>query len=218
MVKIKKENKLRLITACGFIGAMLVIMVLRLAWIQVVRADEYRDIAIDQQTQDIPVEPERGAIYDRNGQKLAASATCYNVWVRPADMDGYTDSQIDDIGEKLSLILDMDKKEVMKDLKSKSRLVKMAEYIDIDTANKVRNIKIGKNEEPVTAVECAEVTKRYYPMGSFASTLLGSVNDEGVGRSGIELQYDEYLSGVAGRWVKDTDINGNTLSYGEKKY
>ncbi len=218
MVKIKKENKLRLITACGFIGAMLVIMVLRLAWIQVVRADEYRDIAIDQQTQDIPVEPERGAIYDRNGQKLAASATCYNVWVRPADMDGYTDSQIDDIGEKLSLILDMDKKEVMKDLKSKSRLVKMAEYIDIDTANKVRNIKIGKNEEPVTAFECAEVTKRYYPMGSFASTLLGSVNDEGVGRSGIELQYDEYLSGVAGRWVKDTDINGNTLSYGEKKY
>ena len=38
------------------------------------------------------------------------------------------------------------------------------------------------------------------------------------GRSGIEQEYNEYLSGVAGRWIKNTDVNGNTLAYGEEQY
>lgn len=220
MVKLTKENKIRVAVACGVIGLFLVILVFRLAWIQIVKADEYREMAIDQQTKDIPIEAKRGSIYDTNGKELATSATCYNVWVRPGDLEDYTDQQLKTISEKMSLILGEDSDKLLKIFKSDEGLVRIADYVDIETATKVRNLQIGgkKSKEYVSGFECAEVTKRYYPMGSFASVLLGSVNDEGAGRSGIELQYNDYLSGTAGRWVKDTDVNGNTLSYGVKKY
>ena len=80
-----------------------------------------------------------------------------------------------------------------------------------ETCDKVRDLEIY-------GIEIAENTKRYYPLGNFASQLLGSVNDDNVGRSGVEQEYNEYLSGVAGRWIKDTDINGNALAYGKDTY
>lgn len=70
----------------------------------------------------------------------------------------------------------------------------------------------------VSGLELSEETKRYYPSGNFASQLLGSVTDDGTGRTGIELQYDQYLSGVAGRWVKNTDVTGNQLVDGSEEY
>lgn len=220
MVKLTRENKIRVAVACGLIGVLLVLLVFRLAWIQIVRADEYREMAVEQQIRDIPIEAKRGSIYDTNGKELATSATCYNIWVRPGDMADYTNKQLKTISEKMALILGQDSKKLLKIFKSDESLVRIADYVDIETATKVRELKIssGKEKKLVSGFECAEVTKRYYPMGSFASVLLGSVNDEGAGRSGIELQYNDYLSGTAGRWVKNTDIAGNTLSYGVKKY
>ena len=47
---------------------------------------------------------------------------------------------------------------------------------------------------------------------------MGSVNDDGAGRTGIELEYDQHLSGVAGRWVKNTDVAGNQLVDGSEEY
>ena len=105
----------------------------------------------------------------------------------------------------------MDSSEIEEKLTKEQALIKIAKYLDKATADKVKDLKI-------TGIEIAENTKRYYPMGNFASQLLGSVNDDNEGRTGVELQYDEYLSGVAGRWIKNTDINGNTLSYGMEQY
>ena len=57
-----------------------------------------------------------------------------------------------------------------------------------------------------------------YPLGAFASQTLGTVTDDNTGRSGLELQYNTYLSGVAGRWINYTDTSGNRLSYGKEQY
>ena len=144
---------------------------------------------------------------------LATSATCYTVWVRPSQLkENYKDAQqIKEISSNLAVILDMKAEDVEEKLTKEEALVKVAKYLDKATADKVRDLEI-------TGIEIAENTKRYYPLGNFASQLLGSVNDDNEGRSGIEQQYDEYLSGVAGRWIKNTDVNGNTLSYGSEKY
>ena len=77
--------------------------------------------------------------------------------------------------------------------------------------NKIRELEIA-------GLDTVENTKRFYPMGDFASQALGSVNDDGHGRSGLELMYDDYLSGVSGRWIKNTDIFGNSLAYGNEKF
>lgn len=212
MAKISGRNKKRIIVTFGIMGVIILLLAFRLAWIQVVKAEEYSEIATEQQTSDIPLEAKRGSIYDTNGEVLATSATCYTVWVRPSQLkENYSDEQIKKVSSDLAVILEMDAEEVEKKLKKEQALVKVAKYLDKETSDKVKELD-------VTGIEIAEDTKRYYPLGNFASHLLGSVSDDNEGRTGIEQEYDEYLSGVAGRWIKNTDVNGNTLSYGNEKY
>ncbi len=213
MAKVKSINKNRLLFAFGAMTTLLGLLVFRVAWIQIVKGDEYTDIAIDQQTSDIPIEAKRGAIYDRNGEELASSATCYTLWVRPAQFTGaYSEEKAAEVASQLAVILDTDASTLEEKLTDTDNvLARIADGLENSEAEEIKELQI-------TGLEISEGTERFYPNGNFASVLLGSVNDEGTGRSGIELQYDQYLSGVAGRWVTDTDVNGNTLSYGEKVY
>lgn len=212
MAKVTGKNKKRIIITFGIISVLMILLMFRLAWIQVVKADEYSQMAVDQQTSDIPLEAKRGSIYDRNGKELATSATCYTVWARPAQLkENYGDKELKDLSSELGVILDMDASEVAEKLTKEQSLIKIAKYLDKDTADKVKELD-------AVGIELAENSKRYYPLGNFASQLLGSVNDDNQGRTGVEFQYNEYLSGIAGRWIKNTDIHGNQLSYGDEKY
>ena len=60
--------------------------------------------------------------------------------------------------------------------------------------------------------------KRYYPNGNFLSTALGGINSEGVGLTGIELQYDEYLAGISGMKIGAYDSWGNRLPFETYKF
>ncbi|MGF6375297.1 stage V sporulation protein D (sporulation-specific penicillin-binding protein) [Clostridiales Family XIII bacterium PM5-7] len=212
MARISGKNKKRIIVTFGLMLLLMIALLFRVAWIQVVKAEEYGDIAVRQQTSDIPLEAKRGSIYDRNGEELATSAICYTVWARPAQIEeNYTEEKIDEISNKLAVILDIKASEVKTKLTKDQVLIKIAKYLDKETADKVKELDIY-------GIDLAENTKRYYPLGNFAAQVLGSVNDDNEGRSGVEQEYNEYLSGVAGRWIKNTDVQGNTLSYGEDKY
>lgn len=206
-VRIRAKKRLLIIF---FMTAVLLSgLLFRVAWIQIVRGDEYTDIAKEQQIRDIPVEPRRGSIYDRNGKELATSATTYSVWVRPAQLkEAYKADERDALASQLAVTLGMDAEAVKKDFSSKTALIKVAKYLELEQADKVRELGIA-------GLEIAEDNKRFYPLGTFAASVLGSVNDDGVGRSGIELCYDRYLTGVSGRYVTDADVNGNTLPSGK---
>lgn len=212
MAKINGTNKKRIVLTFGIITIIILALSLRLAWIQVVKGEEYKGIAVQQQTSDIPVEPKRGTIYDRNGQELATSATCYSLWANPPIIkSNYKDETITEFSQKLAVILDKDADDVKKMLTKKQSFIRMERFLDRETADKVRELNVA-------GLETVENTKRFYPMGDFASQALGSVNDDGQGRSGIELMYDDYLSGVSGRWIKNTDVFGNSLAYGDEKF
>lgn len=212
MAKVSGRNKKRIVIAFLLISVCMILLTFRLAWIQVVKAEEYSEIAIDQQTSDIPLEAKRGSIFDRNGKELATSATCYTLWARPPQLkEECSDTEIEEVSSKLAVILDMKASDVKEKLTKKQALIRIAQYLDKDTADEIKELEIF-------SLEIAEDTKRYYPLGNFASQVLGSVNIDNEGRTGIEQEYDEYLSGVAGRWIKNTDINGNTLVNGDEKY
>ncbi len=213
MAKIQEKNKNRMLVAFGVMAALMALLIIRVAWIQIVNGEEYTDIAIDQQTSDIPIEAKRGSILDRNGEELASSATCYTLWVRPAQFTSqYKGEKASEAAQELAVIVDADAAELEEKMTdTENVLVRLVDGLEKETADRIKELEI-------TGTEISEGTERFYPNGNFASVLLGSVNADGTGRSGIEQQYDEYLSGVAGRWVKNTDINGNTLSYGEKAY
>ena len=211
-IKTNLKSRKRIIFVFGIMALLLILLLFRMAWIQVVRGGEYSDMAKDQQKRDIPIAAKRGSIYDRNGEELASSATCYTLWIRPSQVrENYTGDKLTEVANRISVVLGVESDEILNLLKSDKVLVKAAKYLEKDTADKLSDLDIS-------GLEITEDTKRFYPMKSFAANLLGSVNDEGEGRSGIEYQYNEYLSGTTGRAVIEADVNGNQLSNGNSKY
>lgn len=200
--------------AIGFfaIAILLIALTFRVAWIQIIDAEEYTEKAILQQTTDTPVEAKRGVIYDRNGKELATSTTCYTLWVWPAQFTPEkSTAEIKEMSAKIAEIVDKDPEIIEAGVTRDQYMVALAKYLDKETADKIRDLKY-------TGLEISAATKRNYPLGSFASHVLGSVNDDNQGRTGLELQYDEYLSGVSGRWVRNHDISGNELVEGREEY
>ena len=190
------KNKRRIAIGFGLITFVLLLLVFRVAWIQIVDAQELTEKAISQQTKDTVIEPKRGVIYDRNGKELATSTTCYTLWVRPAQFQAdLSAEEIQGRAAKLAETVGKDAESVLSMVTKETSMVSVAKYLDKETADKVRTLKYS-------GLEIAEGTKRYYPLGNFASQVLGSVNVDNAGRTGLELEYDQYLSGVSGRWIK----------------
>ncbi len=206
------KNKRRIAIGFVILAILMMLLAFRVAWIQIVQAEELTEKAIAQQTSDIPIEAKRGNIYDRNGKELATSLTCYTLWVRPAQLAEKADEEkINEIASSLSSITGKDQEEIRGRLTKQQALVRIAEELEKEQADQIRELEI-------TGLELSEGTKRHYPLGNFASQLLGSVTADNTGRTGIELEYDQYLGGVAGRWVKNTDVSGNQLVDGSEKY
>lgn len=216
MTKPLNKSKKRVIIAFTIMYSVCVLLCFRVGWIQIVKGAEYSKMATEQQTRDVPIAAKRGAIYDTNGKELAVSATCYSVWARPANVrEGRNreekNARVQTTAKTLAKILDKDEKEITALITKAQALVKVDKYLNKDTADKIR-------KEELPGIEIAEDVKRYYPMGAFLAHTLGSVTDDNSGLSGLELQYNQYLSGISGRWIKNTDITGNSLSYGKETY
>lgn len=216
------KNRRQLVYAFVIFAVLMIALCFRVGWIQIVKGDEYSSMARAQQTQDDVVQAKRGAIVDRNNAPLAESTIKYSVWIRPASVntsenkdksvrDAENEKKMKNVCSKLATVLDMDADEIYDMVKGKTNVVKIAKYESAETADKIRDLDL-------TGVEITEQTKRYYPNGNFASQLLGSVTDDNVGLSGLELQYDSYLKGVDGRWIYRKDVLGNLLSGGSQKY
>ena len=77
----KKRIVLVLILACAlFLG-----LTFRTGYLQIVKGDWLSTKAVDQQTREIPIEPKRGTIYDRNMKEIGVSVTKYTVWCKPVE-------------------------------------------------------------------------------------------------------------------------------------
>ncbi|WP_051600651.1 penicillin-binding transpeptidase domain-containing protein [Eubacterium sp. AB3007] len=210
--QVTKLNKNRIKLIFFFLVLLMILLAFRLAWIQIVRAEEYTDKAIDQQMKDMPVEAARGDILDCNGEKLATSVRCYSIWVRPELMrQNYTAEEIEDYSQRLSVILDKDFESVKGVITSTDSLRRVARYLNKEQIDTIKRMDLK-------GIEIVASTRRHYPLETNGAQMLGSVTDDNIGRTGIEAQFDNYLSGVSGRWIKDTDLNGDTLAYGSQRY
>jgi stage V sporulation protein D (sporulation-specific penicillin-binding protein) len=188
----------------------------RVGWIQVVASERYAKMAVEQQTRDVPIPAKRGVIYDTNGKELAISAVTNSIWARPgvvksAATEEKSQENLEKTASTLAEILEMDKEQVLKIISQNRSLVKVAKYVEKEKADQIR-------QKGLKGIEIAEDVKRYYPMGSFLAHVLGSTTDDNRGLAGIEMKYDKFLSGIPGRWIKNTDRDGDSLSYGVEKY
>ena len=177
-----------------------------------VKGEKYSALAEKQQLQDIVTKAKRGNIYDRNMNVLATSATVWQVYASPNDIDKKDKPQI---AEDLAEILSLDTKKVSDYLNKNSGYQNIGKPVEQEVATKVREY-ISKNKLG-SVIGLTETNERYYPNDNLASTVLGFVGTDNQGLGGVESQYDSVLTGTAGRVVAAKTPAGADLPFSYEK-
>ncbi|HHY05195.1 MAG TPA: stage V sporulation protein D [Thermoanaerobacterales bacterium] len=185
-------------------------LMFRVFWIQFVKSEELREKAQIQWTRDVPVEPKRGAIYDRNKKPLAISATVDTVMASPPDI-----KDIHKTAKLLASALDLDENELEKKLddakKKKKAVLYIKRKISDEESEAVRKLDLD-------GIHFTKENKRFYPERNLCSHVMGFTGIDSQGLDGIELIYENYLKGTPGRIVSETDALSRKLPFGIDKY
>lgn len=178
----------------------------RLIYLQIFIGGDLQAKALDQWTRDLPLTAKRGQILDRNGIVLADTSTLYNVYVRPNAM-----REIDKVAKVLSDNLNIDYKTLLDKISKKG-------VSEITVAKKVeKETMLSIMQSNLKGIYFSQDIERYYPYGDFMTQLMGFINVDGVGQSGLESYYNDYFKGVNGKELTQTDLIGNEIG-GSTKY
>lgn len=182
----------------------------RLFWFQVIKTEEYKTAAEAQQLSDTVISADRGVIYDANMNVLAESASAWLVYVNPSKIKD--DAQRSLVATGLANILGDVKAETISERISNTEYsyVKIKSRIEYSTKTAIS--EFIKENELYEVIGIDPDTKRYYPYGNFASTVIGMTNSDNNGRAGIELKYNDTLTGVPGRIITAKDANSHLMS------
>ena len=178
------------------------------------KGEENRLKAEHIQLSDTHVAAERGTIYDSNMKVLAKSASAWLVYINPSKIK--TDDQMELTVRGLCDILGADEEMVRKKAsKSESGYQKIAGQVENDKKLALKEyIKEhnGKKEALHQIIGIDPDTKRYYPYSSFASTVIGFTDGDDKGVGGLEMQYNEALTGVSGRIITAKNAQQGSMS------
>ena len=208
---------------CIIIFAFFGVLLLRILFIQTVDFEKYQEKVVKQMTTESPVPANRGKIYDKNGNILATNVTTYRVFISPSGIRAAeAESKVryaDGIAKGLSALLDnVTYEDVYK------QITEYADKLDRTIARKVDEAKADEIRKFIsendlhTMVYLEAQSTRYYPAGSLAAHAIGFTSTDGVGLYGLELQYDEYLGGVDGYYIKARDSYGNVMPFEYASY
>ncbi len=181
-------------------------LIVRLAWLQVFMGPGLSSKAMAQWLRDVPVEPKRGVIYDRNGDELAISASADTVVAIPAQI-----KDADLTAERLATALSMDVERVKDLITRRKAAIYVARKIDPKIAQSIREMNLP-------GITFTEESRRFYPYGRLASQVLGFAGVDSQGLYGIEVRYDEYLRGKPGTLSYPVDNRGQEIKNGRPRY
>ena len=183
-VTVDQKNRQRLSVVFALIMIVMVYLIFKDAWWQVVRADDLQVKATEMQTVDTSLDPVRGNIYDSNMKALAQTVTEYQLYGYTNELyraDGISQSEKKENVRKLAEITGKDQADIEKALKGKENPVLLADGL------KQSQIKKANKEFGNSIVVKTKVT-RSYPNGAFAAQLLGGVNSDNNGLMGLEYE------------------------------
>lgn len=207
-VKMWRRTLIVLIVMVALGFGLIVVSLIRL---QLVDGAELQKAAVDQQLRDTTISAQRGTIYDRNMKPLAQSATVWKVVLAPAYIDKDDETLRRKLSTGLADILGLDAEDIYKRTEGTSYYDVLKTKVETDVKDRLVQF-IEKNDLGNT-IQLQEDYKRYYPFGSFASTILGFTGTDGQGLAGLEAYYDEYLSGTAGRLVTAKNAVGTDMPF-----
>ena len=191
------------------------ILIGRLYSLQIVDEDNYRISAIRQQLRPTTINAQRGTIYDRNLKTLAASATVWTVTISPAEIKD--EAQLIKIADFLSELLEVDREKILeRGAKKASYYEVIKQRVEKDIADKITAFTL---ENEIKGVHLVENSRRYYPYGRLASTVLGFTTNDNAGAYGLESHYEKVLAGTPGMVVSAKNAKSGDMPYSyERQY
>ncbi len=185
-----------------FMGIMLLLggLAARLFQIQVLNGLTYSEMAQRQFVKKVKSETIRGEILDRNNQILAASMECQSIFAHPKEMDASNSSL-----KLLGQALDVEPKLLKSKMAASEDFVWIERKVDPMAAESIAKQKIK-------GLGMMAEQKRYYPNGSLACHLIGSVGLDNTGLSGIEQTMDSHLKGKLVTSTQFRDGKGRRIS------
>ncbi|MFV0496668.1 MAG: penicillin-binding transpeptidase domain-containing protein [Candidatus Fimivivens sp.] len=209
-MKIKLNIVLAVLIVLGFCS-----LIGRLYYLQLVDFEENRARALRQQLRPTTIAAQRGTIYDRNMKTLAASATVWAVIISPAEIT--SDEELNKIADFLAPLLEIDREKIIQRGQKKSSYYEIIKQrIEKEEADQITAFSLDNN---LSCIHLIENTKRYYPYGSLASTVLGFTTNDNIGAYGLESKYEKMLSGTPGMIVSAKNAkSGNMPSSYERQY
>ena len=191
------KKKLLIFLFCSMFGYLL--LTGRLVFIELFRAEEWQEMAYEQQTRDRLITPKRGSILDRNGEGIALTETVNAVSVIPVQV-----KEKEKTAQFLAETLDLEYEDVLEKIKQKVALVRIKTKVDTETAAAIRQANYP-------GVEVDEDVQRVYPYSELAAQVIGFVGKDNQGIIGLEAKYDELLEGEKGKILTLTDSRGNEV-------
>ena len=207
--------------------SILMLLIIRLAWLQIVQGAELKEEMHRQLTASKTISPKRGTIYDSTGKALAISAQVDTVSIDPTriiveDENGDIDEAKtkvfkEEVAKQFSEIFELDYKETLEK-------VSRTDTTNITIAKKVENDKIEKLEawmeenEVYSGINIDEDTKRYYPYNNLASSLIGFCGTDNQGLWGLESKWNDILTGTPGKVTSAQDAVQDLIPYEDETY
>lgn len=198
-IETKKWLKFRIVTVMLIFLVLFIALLSRAFQLQVLSGQKLKVLAKKQHTTILQLQPERGVIYDRNGEKLAASIMADSVCADPSKIaDPVLASQ------QISEIIRLDKAAVFKKISGSKNFCWLARRISPEQALQVENANIE-------GIVLVKEPKRFYPNGELAAHMLGFVGADATGLEGLERKYDDVLKGKPEKLAWARDAKGKKL-------
>lgn len=197
----KRERIVLLIVILCFI-----VIIGKVFYIQVIDYNKLSNLASSLWSRNLPIEPDRGRIYTNDGTVIADNLTTVSLVFIPNQV-----KDKDKVANDIANILNVDKKVIEEHLYKKSSIERVhpeGRRLSYEIADKINSLNYD-------GVYLVKESKRYYPYNNLMSHILGFVGIDNQGLSGLELQYDTYLTGAVGAIQYFSDAKGNRLERSE---
>ncbi|MGI6620558.1 MAG: penicillin-binding transpeptidase domain-containing protein [Bacillota bacterium] len=190
----------------GLVAACFVLLLARIIYVQFIWAEELGQQALDMRMQDIPIQPRRGVIYDRNGHELAFSIDVESLYTIPAQIKDPSET-----ARVLSEILGMKYDTLMSILTRHTAFEWIKRKLPDDIARQIKELNLP-------GIGFTQESMRVWPKGSLLAQVLGIVGIDNNGLEGLEYEYDTVLSGTQGKFTVEVDAIGQEMPHSQKGY
>jgi len=174
-------------------------LLFRLGFIQIFKSSKYLSIAQNQSRSIIDMQPARGRILDRKGEEFALDVRLNSLYAVPRYI-----SDKEQVADKLSSILGLDRNEIYRRINRDKLFVWIARKIPSAKAEAIKKLKMD-------TLGFVKESMRVYPKSEIACQLIGFTNIDNDGLEGIELHYNSFLKGVPGWRMVQRDAKQREL-------